>query len=88
MRWIGGGDAKLLSALALWTGISQLIELLLVTTMMGGLFALLLWGARRLRPALPGPLSCELLRHGAPIPYGVAIAAGGLLLAPRLPLLI
>jgi prepilin peptidase CpaA len=67
----GGGDVKLLTALALWTGFADLPRLLLVTTLAGGLLALgiLLW--RRWRLASGGVIDQRL-------PYGIAIAAGGI----------
>ncbi|MDY0883291.1 prepilin peptidase [Dongia soli] len=67
----GGGDVKLLTALALWTGFADLPRLLLVTTLAGGLLALgiLIW--RRLRLASGGVIDQRL-------PYGIAIAAGGI----------
>ena len=61
--WLGGGDAKLLSAATLWAGASQTLGLLLVTGVLGGVLALIVWSpfgkfalsARSLfgRPALP-----------------------------------
>ncbi len=68
----GGGDAKLVPAVALWTGPAALPRFLLVMAVVGGLVALAALMRRRagaggLRPALRG--------H---VPYGIAIAAGGL----------
>jgi prepilin peptidase CpaA len=82
VRWIGGGDAKLFAAAALWIGWPAAMTYLLVTTLAGGALAVLLVGLRsaRLRPALPsGP--AWLVRLAAPgenVPYGVAIAIGAL----------
>jgi prepilin peptidase CpaA len=75
-RLIGGGDVKLLSAAALWLGFAGLRDFLLVTALLGGLFALALLVARRIAKA-----------QRAPIPYAVPIAAAGLLMAPSLSLL-
>jgi prepilin peptidase CpaA len=81
-RWIGGGDAKLFAAAALWIGWPAAMTYLLVTTLAGGALAVLLVGLRsaRLRPALPsGPgWFVRLAQPGENVPYGVAIAIGAL----------
>ncbi|WP_308238072.1 prepilin peptidase [Phenylobacterium sp. J367] len=44
LRWIGGGDAKLFAAAALWLGLPASINFLLVTCIAGGALAvMLLW---------------------------------------------
>jgi len=49
--WIGGGDAKLAAATALWLGWSQILDYSLVASVLGGVLTLaLLFG--RLYPAL------------------------------------
>jgi len=72
--WVGGGDVKLMSALALWAGPGGLLQFALLTSLVGGgvSLACLGWGIfRRWRDG------------GAPalgrieVPYGVAIALGG-----------
>jgi prepilin peptidase CpaA len=82
---LGGGDVKLLTASAAWAGFDQLLVLLFVTAICGGLLALL-----RLSPlqlvsvahsdgaALTGDLRGKLRQR---IPYGVAIAIGGIAVA-------
>jgi len=83
----GGGDAKLLAALALWAGPWLIFEFLVVTSAAGGLLAVALGTARLFRRrAAAGGLDPEA---GAPprrrpIPYGIAIAAGGLTVVVRL----
>ena len=83
--WIGGGDAKLLAACALWLGWSALAPFLLWTAVAGGLLSIGLMIARR-RPA-GGPeaetWAGRLMTRGAPVPYGVAIAAGALAAFPH-----
>lgn len=74
----GGGDVKLMSAAALWSGFSGLADLVLLIACFGGLLSLALL-AGRLLPArvMRAHAGLERLvsgRHG--IPYGVAIAAG------------
>lgn len=82
LGWIGGGDAKLLAASALWIGWPAVLPFLLVTALCGGVLALLLLGLRSmwLRPfAALGPAWIDrLATPGAAAPYGVAICAGAL----------
>jgi prepilin peptidase CpaA len=67
---LGGGDVKLLAAGALWLGAAALGPYLLATVLAGGALAVLFvtW-----RLALPARAA------GPSLPYGVAIAAGGIL---------
>src|SRR4051794_29217321 len=87
--WIGGGDVKLLVALAIGLPLAGVIELLTVTALAGGLLAMVHLMMRLLpHPRLaPGGSSfvrrvyaIERWRHlrHAPLPYGVAIACGGI----------
>ena len=41
--WLGGGDVKLLSAATLWAGAPQTLGLLVVTGILGGALALILF---------------------------------------------
>jgi prepilin peptidase CpaA len=89
---MGGGDAKLLAATALWMGMSmELLQYLVYGAMIGGVLTLLiiLYRASPLS-ALTG--NYLLLRHFADkktgIPYGVALGAAGLLVYPSTPLAI
>jgi prepilin peptidase CpaA len=68
IRAMGGGDVKLLTALALWLPVMAFVRLLLVMAIAGGVLtvALGMWHIMRRHP---GRLK---------IPYGVAIAAAGL----------
>ncbi len=85
LRWIGGGDAKLIAASCLWLGVSGSGMFLLWTGVMGGLFCVSLLFARfYARPyvhAFPG-WTVKLLEPRGDIPYGVAIAAGVLMAYP------
>jgi len=45
---IGGGDVKLLAVVALWAGPAQFFDVLLVTTLAGGVLAIAYWSHRRL----------------------------------------
>src|SRR5689334_20945109 len=40
--WIGGGDAKLAAATALWLGFDPLMEYLLIASILGGVLTLLI----------------------------------------------
>ena len=84
--WFGGGDAKLMAAIALWIGSDNLVPYMLYVALAGGLIATA--SSRRARCrcraccwARPG--RCRLHRHDAGIPYGIALAAGALLVYPH-----
>lgn len=71
---MGGGDVKLAAALALWFSPQSTIKFLVLTSLAGGVLTLVVLAWHRARR-----------RAGRPeIPYGVAIAFGGLaILAQR-----
>ena len=72
LKVMGGGDIKLLAALALWTGWSQVtITFLVYMALFGGVFAIAVLVLRRV-VRVPNPP--KILTKGQPIPYGVAIA--------------
>ena len=82
----GGGDAKMLAALALWAGPSLILELIVVTSVAGGVIAAAIAGwallRRRATPGSGGGIGCvavdaEVSILYRPMPYGIAIAAGG-----------
>lgn len=79
---LGGGDVKLMAAIALWTGFDKLPLMLVVTGISGGALALAhLSPLHRLMPARPGgaPETDDLRgRLRRPVPFGVAIALGGI----------
>jgi prepilin peptidase CpaA len=81
--WIGGGDVKLLSSLALWAGPEGLASLLFNTALAGALLALVMLVRMRRRTPANWRVH-EPLRQ--PMPFGVAIAAAGwALIATRWP---
>jgi prepilin peptidase CpaA len=91
LRWIGGGDAKLMAAACLWLGVSGSGMFLLWTGIVGGVFCLALLFARfHARPYLAGAPGwvAQLMEPKGDIPYGVAIAAGALLAWPESPLML
>ncbi|API53747.1 peptidase [Rhizobium leguminosarum] len=86
---MGGGDAKLLSATALWFGLNEsLLFLMTDVAAIGGLITLLILLVRTqsntiLAIGLPVPNSVLLAKK---IPYGIAIAIGGFMAFPSSPL--
>lgn len=78
----GGGDAKMLSAVALWAGPEWIGLLLLLTALFGGFLclALLMGRAAVRRAGTVPPLLAPLLTGETRVPYGIAIAAGTLTL--------
>lgn len=83
LRWIGGGDAKLLAACCLWLGFAATPVFLLFTALAGGAVALGLLTARKFAFAIHGPAWVErLLKPDGDVPYGLAICAGALLAFP------
>jgi len=88
---MGGGDAKLMAASAVWFGFNPgLMDYLLATALLGGALTLALVSFRR---SAFSPLVAHhvLLRHFAEeksgIPYGVALGLGGLICFPQTPLM-
>jgi prepilin peptidase CpaA len=84
--WIGGGDAKLAAATALWFGFDYLLDYLIYASLFGGVLTLVLIQFRKL--PLPGPLARQpwILRlhdAGGGIPYGIALAAAALAVYPK-----
>lgn len=83
---MGGGDAKLLSATAIWMGLSfTLIQYLVYSTLVGGALTLAILLYRN------SPLSVytghllflrNLADEKVGVPYGMALAVGGLLTFP------
>jgi len=86
LRWIGGGDAKLFAAAALWLGWPAALTYLAVTGIAGGVLAVALLSLRSplLRPyVLNGPgWFARLAEPGENVPYGLAIAIGALAAFP------
>ena len=77
--WLGGGDVKLWTALALWAGFDRLAPFMLAVVAAGGVLAFLLVAVRRTLPVpADGQNRTPLLRRSGPIPYGLALCAGGL----------
>ena len=86
MGWVGGGDAKVAAAAALWFGFGHLLDYLVYASMFGGALTLLLLQFRQwpLPYALAG--QAWLLRlhsKDSGIPYGIALAVGALMIYPE-----
>jgi len=86
MGWVGGGDAKVAAAAALWFGFGHLLNYLLYASLFGGALTLLLLQFRQW--PLPYPLAAQswLLKLHAKesgIPYGIALAIGALMIYPE-----
>jgi prepilin peptidase CpaA len=84
--WIGGGDAKLVAATALWFGFDHLLDYMIYASIFGGVLTLVLIQFRR----LPLPAFMERQRwimrlHDASggVPYGIALAAAALMVYPK-----
>jgi len=84
--WIGGGDAKLAAATALWFGFSHLADYLLLGAIFGGVLTLVILGVRRWPlPAMFArqPWIARLHEMNEGIPYGIALAIAGLMIYPE-----
>jgi prepilin peptidase CpaA len=82
---IGGGDAKLFAAIALYVGAAGFGFYVFAVALAGGALALTLvavrWSARFVANERLDWLR-HLVKRGAGIPYGIAIAGGGLFVLP------
>lgn len=82
LGWIGGGDAKLAAATTLWLGFGLTLPYLVYAALVGGVLTLVILILRRM------PLTPFIARHAwlerlhnskSGIPYGIALAAAGLM---------
>ena len=76
---IGGGDVKLLAVTGLWFDIEGALRMLLAVVLAGGVLALLVMAFRLIGWSDNARKRVQVLRPGAGLPYGVAIAAGALI---------
>lgn len=86
LGWIGGGDAKLAAATAAWLGWTTIFDYGLAAALFGGVLTLILLGARMFPlPAVLGRMDWLVRLHNANagVPYGIALAAAGLMQYPN-----
>jgi prepilin peptidase CpaA len=86
--WLGGGDAKLLAAAALWLGFEHLPGYLLLVAVAGGVLALLVLSYRSWVPPvwmLGQSWAMRLHDRKVGIPYGIALASAALWIYPSTP---
>jgi prepilin peptidase CpaA len=90
---LGGGDVKLLAAASLFAGPALLFDFVMVTALAGGLLSLAILAGAPIGPAArPATLAgsagevTDRARLRGGLPYGPAIAAGGLWVAASLAL--
>jgi prepilin peptidase CpaA len=84
--WLGGGDAKLAAATAAWLGWTAILDYGLAAALFGGILTLILLCLRTV--PLPAALArvawlARLHNAGAGVPYGIALAAAGLMQFPN-----
>jgi prepilin peptidase CpaA len=86
MGWVGGGDAKVAAAAALWFGFGDLLNYLVYASLFGGALTLALLQFRQ----WPLPYACagqawllKLHAKDSGIPYGIALAIGALMIYPE-----
>jgi len=88
---MGGGDAKLMSATAVWLGWNmELAQYLLLMSLLGGLLtlAILKYRGSHVATYYGGRIDFmrRLARKDVGIPYGIALGAAGLMTFPASPL--
>ena len=86
--FLGGGDAKLLAAAALWFGFDGLLQYLVLVSVAGGVLVLAIILYRSITPPLwlcRQEWAMRLHQKAGGVPYGIALAAGGLWLYPSTP---
>ncbi len=84
--WIGGGDAKLISATVLWMGLDLLLQYLLYAALLGGALTLVILAIRRypLPPRLASQAWLDRLHNPKTgVPYGIALAIAAVLVYPQ-----
>lgn len=87
---MGGGDAKLMTGIALWTGYSLiLLQFLVYSALLGGLLTMLVLSLRA-SPVAVVLSQMDFIRRIADkdtgIPYGIALGIAGLIIFPETPL--
>ncbi|ACL57776.1 A24 family peptidase [Methylobacterium nodulans] len=86
---IGGGDAKLAAATALWLGFEPLADYVLAASLAGGVLTLLILQVRihpLPRIAVSWPWALRLHDRRTGVPYGIALAFAALVVCPAAPM--
>ena len=85
MGWIGGGDAKLAAATAVWMGWGHMQDYFVVASLLGGVLTLIIYKMRFM------PLPDAMMSRGwiarlhsakEGVPYGIALAMAGVMVYP------
>lgn len=84
-NWLGGGDAKLMAAIALWLDAGTAFDFVVYTTLFGAALGLFLLISRRFMPVslMNARLVSKLYQGEKDMPYAFALAAGALLVWPN-----
>lgn len=86
----GGGDAKLMSACALWVGWDLIPFFAIAVVIVGGILSILVIVLRKGLGFWPDWLvrrAQGLFEPGKAVPYGIAISAGALIMMPKMAVL-
>ncbi|VAV87098.1 Type IV prepilin peptidase TadV/CpaA [hydrothermal vent metagenome] len=83
---MGGGDVKFIPAVALWAGAAHILNFLLITAVIGGLFAAKIVIYNRIKASKYSKSSENINlsvaeKKESAVPYGVGIAISGLYVA-------
>jgi len=83
--WLGGGDAKLMAATALWWQWPDAVVYVLYTTVIGCFLAIALMIGRKFIPVriLTAPWAYKMFKDEKKMPYGLALASGALITLPQ-----
>lgn len=85
LRWLGGGDAKILAAAALWLGFANVLPYLVMVAILGGVLAMGLLMFRAVSPPVwmvGQEWAMRLHDRRGGIPYGIALAGAALWVYP------
>jgi len=83
--WLGGGDAKLMAATALWWQWSDVFLYISYTTLIGAALGIILIFSKKifLLRMLTLQIPLAMFKEEKNMPYGLALAAGALLTLPN-----
>lgn len=78
---MGAGDVKLIAATALWAGTEHTFAFIILTAIAGGVLSLMLLVRLNYGWVVGRPSTSQTTKQ---VPYGIAIATGGLIVAAKL----